>query len=996
MLDANALDHAFWCFANFKFNPLVSNSVTKALWSKIHAMINPTYQMISKAHAILLREPPVLNMDKLIFEVEKYYIPIVCMLSQYTVQAYWLGFAKQELHRDTVLIVKLLRVFKEYFVYKNNALQNLPIVQSLFEACFLIDCVPNISYELWELMQIMPYAQRFQVYGAAADAGYQSHFKFKAVYNATLQEVKRNMKRLSDSSIQERGKVLGKLSHSNPIILAKELIDKVEKYDNMIIPIVESLKHVTTLTLDVHVWASLQYLANPQHAMLKEDGTSIAQYLTNISSFLAKLIKKYATIDIEPVLHYCVNSMKQGRMEEMIIIRDIIKDIGQLGLTDDLSLSQIDANAGGDVLRVSAGGESVFPRQSKKSLQQLVKILFENATLGQELLFYIARLRGYSMFIHDEGDLDASLLKLVTDTHDKTHETLLYYLRFIQEQCFVVLEGAEKVADKKSDTSKTVFVVPSLRKMLELKIDMETATAIVRSGTNFRCPTSLRSEFGSFDDITPQPKYLLPAMNHLFWSMELYDLHLPTKTYEEQLAKFKEGKTETKKWYNPLEKEFKSQKEHHERLQPHLNQLKNSLMPEASPHASIIYFVQFCLLPRVFFSTSDSLYCVKFIETLKALDTPHFNLPFFVTTVIQTLPVVLASCTEAEENRFSKFLRNMLPVFFKMLDKETYNKECTSKNMFFNYIKNTQLTHAEYVEMMNKSLNQMTSAMLPLLDRANSQSKHVVNVLNSMSEFFPHTKDMATMLEPAIEKLATNKDLKAIATGYQNTLNEAISRLPEEKAKIAKAKAQLPALPKPEEVKKDEKRESSSRRDSDVKSRDSRRSRSRSTERESSSRRNSDTRKRSPESKKREREHETERKPQETKKRKTESSSDSKKHESSSNDKKKEDSSKKDSDKQQNRSTSDKKKESNGVAHVEPPKPLKDKKDSDKQQQATEEKKTSKTATPPSTPAATEPVKLEIKLEKSETAEQASTTTQQQHKKSKLVRPTLPEEKQEK
>jgi hypothetical protein len=44
---------------------------------------------------------------------------------------------------------------------------------------------------------------------------------------------------------------LGKLSHANPAVVLHTIIDQLQSYDNMVQPVVDALKYVTTLSFDV-------------------------------------------------------------------------------------------------------------------------------------------------------------------------------------------------------------------------------------------------------------------------------------------------------------------------------------------------------------------------------------------------------------------------------------------------------------------------------------------------------------------------------------------------------------------------------------------------------------------------------------------------------------------------------------------------------------------------------------------------------------------------
>ncbi|OWJ99281.1 THOC2 [Cervus elaphus hippelaphus] len=62
-------------------------------------------------------------------------------------------------------------------------------------------------------------------------------------------------RRLTKENVKPSGRQIGKLSHSNPTILFDyvcfEILSQIQKYDNLITPVVDSLKYLTSLNYDV-------------------------------------------------------------------------------------------------------------------------------------------------------------------------------------------------------------------------------------------------------------------------------------------------------------------------------------------------------------------------------------------------------------------------------------------------------------------------------------------------------------------------------------------------------------------------------------------------------------------------------------------------------------------------------------------------------------------------------------------------------------------------
>ena len=48
---------------------------------------------------------------------------------------------------------------------------------------------------------------------------------------------------------------------------------------------------------------------------------------------------------------------------------------------------------------------------------------------------------------------------------------------------------------------------------------------------------------------------------------------------------------------------------------------------------TLTQFLQLCIFPRCCFTTTDAVYCAKFIKTLHTLETPHFSTLLFFDRV---------------------------------------------------------------------------------------------------------------------------------------------------------------------------------------------------------------------------------------------------------------------------------------------------------------------------------------------------------------------------
>lgn len=143
-----------------------------------------------------------------------------------------------------------------------------------------------------------------------------------------------------------------------------------------------------------------------------------------------------------------------------------------------------------------------------------------------------------------------------------------------------------------------------------------------------------------WEDISPQ--FLVT-----FWSLSMYDLHVPNESYQREVAKLKQlaqqaaegkdsnqskNKKEQERYIALMEKlndERKKQHEHVDKISQRLQEQKDSWFllrsGKSAKNDTITQFLQLCLFPRCTFTALDALYCAKFVHTIHNLKTSNFS-----------------------------------------------------------------------------------------------------------------------------------------------------------------------------------------------------------------------------------------------------------------------------------------------------------------------------------------------------------------------------------
>lgn len=162
---------------------------------------------------------------------------------------HWLHFLPPgQLHIDPLLFTKLAR-YLQTIADESTVLHMLR--DHLMPGLSLATSNPALAYELWNSLLRFPYPERYQIYAMWRNHVYESSPGLKYARAVTLFDVRRVMRRLAKENVKQLGRLLGKLSHGNPTIFFPILLDQLQAYDNLIQPIVESLKYITPLAMDV-------------------------------------------------------------------------------------------------------------------------------------------------------------------------------------------------------------------------------------------------------------------------------------------------------------------------------------------------------------------------------------------------------------------------------------------------------------------------------------------------------------------------------------------------------------------------------------------------------------------------------------------------------------------------------------------------------------------------------------------------------------------------
>lgn len=203
-----------------------------------------------------------------------------------------------------------------------------------------------------------------------------------------------------------------------------QILLQIQIYDNLIGPVVDSLKYLTSLSYDVLGYCLVESLAQADRDRFKHDGTSLSVWLQSLANFCGAIYKKY-NIELSGLLQYVANQLKSQKSLDLLILKEVVQKMAGIEAAEEMTFEQINAMAGGELLRGEAGYFSQV-RNTKKSSQRLKDALASN-DLSVGLCLLIAQQKHCVIY----RETARSHLKLVGKLYDQCQDTLVQFGTFL-------------------------------------------------------------------------------------------------------------------------------------------------------------------------------------------------------------------------------------------------------------------------------------------------------------------------------------------------------------------------------------------------------------------------------------------------------------------------------------------------------------------------------------------------------------------------------------
>uniref|UniRef100_A0A8C9UAC6 THO complex subunit 2 n=1 Tax=Scleropages formosus TaxID=113540 RepID=A0A8C9UAC6_SCLFO len=725
-----------------------------------------------------------------------------------------MGYLGPHMAHDPILFAKVVRLGKGFM--KEDTLLScfLSIAdQVLLPSLSLMECNACMSEELWGLFKLFPYQHRYRLYGQWKNETYSSHPLLVKVKAQTIDRAKYIMKRLTKENVKPSGRQIGKLSHSNPTILFDYILSQIQWYDNLITPVVDSLKYLTSLNYDVLAYCIIEALANPEKEKMKHDDTTISSWLQSLASLCGAVFRKYP-IELAGLLQYVTNQLKAGKSFDLLILKEVVQKMAGIEITDEMTLEQLEAMTGGEQLKAE-GGYFGQIRNTKKSSQRLKEALLEHE-LALPLCLLMAQQRNGVVF--SEGG--EKHLKLVGKLYDQCHDTLVQFGGFLASNLStedyikrvppvdVLCNQFHTPHDAAFFLSRPMYAHQILSKYDELKkaekgnrqqqkVHKYVAACEYVMAPVHEAVVSLHLP-KVWDDLRPQ-------FYATFWSLTMYDLAVPHGAYDREVCKLKaqikaidenpemplnKKKKEKERCTALQDKLLEEEKKQLEHVQRVLHRLKlekdNWLLAKSTKNETITKFLQLCVFPRCVFSAIDAVFCARFVELVHQQKTTNFCTLLCYDRVFSDIIYTVASCTENEARRYGRFLCCMLETVTRWhSDRAIYEKECGNYPGFLTIFRATgfdggnkadQLDYENFRHVVHKWHYKLTKASVHCLETGEyTHIRNILIVLTKILPCYPKVLNLGQALECRVHKICQEEkerrpDLYALAMGYSGQL----------------------------------------------------------------------------------------------------------------------------------------------------------------------------------------------------------------------------------
>lgn len=283
----------------------------------------------------------------------------------------------------------------------------------------------------------------------------------------------------------------------------------------------------------------------------------------------------------------------------------------------------------------------------------------------------------------------------------------------------------------------------------------------------------------------------------MFWSLSLYDIHVPESAYEAHIAFLRARHCAVQREVDDLDKrkretarltgiidtlstELDAQRDHCKQIMRDMGERRNTLLDaivEDQRRSISEAILKLCIVPRMSVTPEDSLFCAKFFHNMHMLETPNFSSLQFYDRVVKDIFPLVYCATDHEAKCLGIFLRALFePLMRWRFDKNCYEKEAASKLGFSVAIGSpARCSYDQYCTVFSKWYDKMTKITVNCFEQYRHHGRACLLVLIKLVGVFPVRRRTSTILMGKLDALKRQeelKDVQAMAYRYHTLLDK--------------------------------------------------------------------------------------------------------------------------------------------------------------------------------------------------------------------------------
>jgi THO complex subunit 2 len=697
---------------------------------------------------------------------------------------------------------------------------------------------PSLAHEVWSVLRHLPYPIRYSFYEAWRGKGLEraglgdAHKPLWLVESEFLagKDVRYALKRVAKDTIREMSRQIAKVCHSHPLVVFTTILNQIESYDNLVQVMVDILRFVTPLGLDILSCCILNRLSESKAAdganrsRLKEDGLNVSQWLQSLESLVGYFYKQHPSVDFRGILCYLMKRLQDGHVMELGVLRSLLKTSAGWSFADyapaaSLSFTQLMGRSGSNALKRETMSFGIVDDINRRASIEIRRVL-QTDNMGISLLILLAQVRNCIVFGQaSTTDGRPKPVKLVAYLLDSCQVTMAVLLDFLSDPEY-------DCAEKESPARIYVKSLPALKDLFDV-YGLDAATSWMFYRPLLRAVANQdegKEGLGSMRSIqslgysleTYEAMLSSTARNHIrsdlfeaFCSLSLYDIYCPEDVYKAEIGRLekeadrlaqlkpvaivtvlpgaapqrseKADKERVKETALRLAKDFDMQLAHVSIVKRLIeSKSKGFFNDDTVSLEAISSFLSNCIYPRCMEGPDEAMYCAHFISLLHSENTPGFGTLQLYDSIVTAMSRSLFGLTEGEAANLSILLLEVWKTISRWrYDEDAFHEEVTNKHGSFMKSDDgvvSKVSNKDFEALYNRWHAVMGSLVVGALK--SSQYIHTRNcliLLTRMVNEFPTRPPLGYKLVQTLEPLSDESqnsfaDIRASAAAYSQQL----------------------------------------------------------------------------------------------------------------------------------------------------------------------------------------------------------------------------------